>query len=90
MLHDWDDEAAVAILRSCAWAAGRTGKVLVVEKFGAGGEAVNTAMDLRMLVYFGGRERGVTDLTVLAARAGLEVREVHPADRLAVVELTPS
>ncbi|GAA0481972.1 methyltransferase [Streptomyces olivaceiscleroticus] len=90
VLHDWDDESAVAILRSCARAAGRTGKVLVVEKFGAGGEAVNTAMDLRMLVYFGGRERGVTDLTVLAARAGLTVREVHPADRLAVVELTPS
>ncbi|MGI5467293.1 methyltransferase [Streptomyces sp. CA-132043] len=90
VLHDWDDESAVAILRSCARAAGRTGKVLVVEKFGTGGEAVSTAMDLRMLVYFGGRERGVTDLTALAGRAGLEVSGVRPAGRLAVVELTVS
>ncbi|MEV0604586.1 methyltransferase [Streptomyces sp. NPDC050315] len=88
VLHDWDDEAAVAILRGCARAAGSTGKVLVVEKFGVDGEAVSTGMDLRVLVYFGGRERGVTDLTALAARAGLEVSGVHPAGRLAVVELT--
>ncbi|WP_078888977.1 methyltransferase [Streptomyces sclerotialus] len=88
VLHDWDDESAVAILRSCARAAGRTGKVLVVEKFGTGGEAVSTAMDLRVLVYFGARERGVTDLSTLAAQAGLEVSGVRPAGRLAVVELT--
>ncbi|MEU6119880.1 methyltransferase [Streptomyces sp. NPDC047117] len=88
VLHDWDDASAVAILQGCARAAGRTGKVLVVEKFGTGGEAVSTAMDLRMLVYFGGRERGVTDLTALAALAGLEVSGVRPAGRLAVVELT--
>ncbi|POX36641.1 methyltransferase [Streptomyces sp. Ru73] len=87
VLHDWDDASAVAILRSCARAAGRAGKVLVVERFGVGGEAVSTAMDLRMLVYFGGRERGVTDLTALAGRAGLVVSGVRHAGRLAVVEL---
>ncbi|MET8944058.1 hypothetical protein ABZX30_10825 [Streptomyces sp. NPDC004542] len=42
-------------------------------------------MDLRMLAYFGGRERGVCELT--AARGGLRTVAVHRAGRLAVIEL---
>ncbi|MCT9935232.1 methyltransferase [Planotetraspora sp. A-T 1434] len=87
IIHDWDDEAARAILRRCAEAAGPDGKVFVVEKTGAGGESVNTEMDLRMLVYFGGRERGVGELSALAAEAGLEVVAAHPAGTLSVIEL---
>jgi hypothetical protein len=61
--------------------------VFVVEKSGAGGESVRTGMDLRMLAYFGGRERGVTDLTALAREAGLRVVAVHAAGDTPVVEL---
>ena len=32
VLHNWDDQAAGAILRRCAQAAGRNGRVFVVEK----------------------------------------------------------
>lgn len=78
IIHDWDDEPSVAILKRCAEAAGETGVVLVIEAIGADGESVNTAMDLRMLVYTGGRERGLTELRALAAQAGLTVRAVHP------------
>ena len=88
ILHDWDDAAARAILRRCAEAAGSAGTVLVVEKTGAGGESVRSAMDLRVLVYFGGRERGVAELTALAAGAGLSVAAVHPAGDLSIVQLT--
>jgi O-methyltransferase domain len=88
ILHDWDDEAAEAILRRCAEAAGADGAIFVVEKIGADGETLQTAMDLRVLAYFGGRERGVADLTALAARSGLSVAAVHPAGPLAVVELS--
>ncbi|MEU4201536.1 methyltransferase [Streptomyces sp. NPDC026294] len=87
-MHDWDDDAARAILRRCAEAAGTRGRVLVVERFGADGESVHTGMDLRMLVYFGARERGVAELTALAESAGLRVAGVHPAGDLAVVEMT--
>ncbi len=58
ILHDWDDEAARAILQRCAEAAGPEGTVLVVEKIGADGETLRTGMDLRVLAYFGGKERG--------------------------------
>ncbi|MEC4020185.1 methyltransferase [Streptomyces sp. H27-D2] len=87
ILHDWDDEAAGAILRRCAEAAGADGSVFVVEKTGADGESLGTAMDLRMLAYFGGRERGVAGITALAADSGLRVVAVHHASPLAVVEL---
>jgi DNA-binding MarR family transcriptional regulator len=87
IIHDWDDERACAILRRCAEAAGSKSPIFVVEKIGADGESLRTGMDLRMLVYFGGKERGVAELGVLAERAGLRVAAVHPAGKLAVVEL---
>lgn len=87
ILHDWDDNAARAILRRCAEAAGAKACVFVVEKVGADGESVRTGMDLRMLAYFGGRERGVAELSVLAASGGLRVAAVHPAGSLAIVKL---
>ncbi|MBC9724785.1 methyltransferase [Streptomyces sp. TRM68367] len=86
VLHDWDDDTALAILRRCAQAAGWHGRVFVIEKTGADGTPP-TEMDLRMLVYFGGRERTVADLTALAARTGLRTVAVHQAARLAVLEL---
>ncbi len=87
ILHDWGDESAQAILRRCAQAAGRGGRVFVVEKTGADGASPSTEMDLRMLAYFGGRERGVAELTSLAAASGLDVVGVHAAGELSVVEL---
>ena len=92
ILHDWDDPAAGVILRRCAEAAGTGtgGKVFVVEKTGGDGESPSTGMDLRMLAYFGGRERGVAALTALAAGSGLGVTAVHPAGDLSVVEFAPS
>jgi len=90
VLHDWPDERVVAILRRCADAAGANGRVLVVEKTGLGGEAPSTAMDLRMLVYFGARERGVTAISALAADAGLRTVAVHPAGEISVIEFGAS
>jgi hypothetical protein len=90
IIHDWDDEPAVAILRRCADAAGETGVVLVLENVGTDGESPNTVMDLRMLVCTAGKERGLAELRALAARAGLAVRAVHPVgDRptVSIIEL---
>jgi hypothetical protein len=88
IIHNWDDEAARAILRRCGEAAGAGGRIFVVEKIGADGESPRTEMDLRVLAYFGGRERGLADLTALAADAGLRVAAVHEAGATPVVELS--
>ncbi|ROQ23192.1 O-methyltransferase [Streptomyces sp. PanSC19] len=88
VLHDWDDEAATAILRRCAEAAGDTGSVFVIESIGETGEAPHTGMDLRMLCVYGAKERGVAEFSALAAAAGLDVAAVHPAGPSAIIELT--
>lgn len=87
VLHDWHDAAARAILRRCAQAAGTNGRVFVVEKVVTDTDT-RTEMDLRVLAYFGGRERSIAGLTALAADAGLRVAAVHPAGATPVVELT--
>jgi hypothetical protein len=93
VLHDWDDTSAAMILRRCAdavGAVGGSGRVLVIEKTGADGESPRTDMDLRVLAYFGARERGVADLTALARAAGLAAVATHRAGDLTVMELAPS
>lgn len=90
ILHDWDDPEATEILRRCAEAAGTDGRVLVVERTGADGAALHAGMDLRMLVYFGGRERGEEQYAELGRAAGLRLVDVHDAAPLAVLEFAPS
>lgn len=77
VLHDWDDEAAVRILRRCVDAAGPGGHVLVVERM-AGAHTdprAATWMDLRMLLLFGSGERTAADYRTLMERAGLQVAD---------------
>lgn len=75
VLHDWSDEEAERILRRCAEAAGEGGRVLVVENLVTDGRRadVAAAMDLRLLVLFGGRERTPRQLDDLVTRTGLRV-----------------
>ncbi|WP_410592489.1 methyltransferase [Amycolatopsis sp. lyj-23] len=71
ILHDWDDDHARHILTACRRAAGEQGTVVVIEPLRA---AAGTAMDLFMLMCFGGRERTAAELAGLAAACGLALR----------------
>jgi len=75
ILHDWDDSHCRTILSRCREAAGPSGTIIVIEPLiGHAG----TAMDLFMLMCFGGRERTVEQLTALAASCGLALRGTTP------------
>lgn len=76
ILHDWDDAGAAAILQRCAEAAGADGSIFVVENFSTIDGHLNTEMDLRVLAWFGGRERDDRELAALAADVGLSVTSV--------------
>jgi hypothetical protein len=89
IVHDWDDEPAAAILRRCADAATPNGKVFVVEKIGTDGVSPGTDMDLRLLTYFGGRERDLTELIALSEHSGLRLTAVHTEAAISILELTP-
>lgn len=84
VLHDWDDERALAILRRCAEAAGRKGRVNVIEDgvlTDAAESSLRSEMNLRMLAYTGGRERTLGELEQLASAAGLRVAAVERLTR---------
>lgn len=89
ILHDWPDDDAHTILAGVRAAMGPEACLLVVEAVGKDGESVDPRMDLRMLAYTGGRERGVRDLARLAAGAGLALERTHPVagkDYMAILE----
>ncbi len=72
ILHDWQDEPAIEILRTCRRAAGTTGTApLVIERQFA--LPATKLSDLNMLVGPGGRERAAEEYAALLAAAGYEL-----------------
>ncbi len=90
IVHSWNDEAVRAILGRCADAAGSDGRVFVIEKIGADGVSASTETDLRLLAYFAGRERNLSELTALTETAGFDVATVYHGGAIAIVEGVPS
>jgi SAM-dependent methyltransferase len=89
IVHDWDDERSVTILRNCHRAMRDGGRLLLVETVvpeGAG-DAFPKWFDLHMLILTGGRERTATEFRELLARAGFELTRVVPTNSpLCVIE----
>ncbi|MER5561238.1 methyltransferase [Streptomyces sp. NPDC002506] len=72
VLHNWNDDNTVRILRGCAEAADRHTVVLVVERLlDQGDPYAMTSMDLGMFLFLGGRERTLSRYRELATAAGL-------------------
>ena len=88
VLHDWDDEPAVAILRTCRRAAPAGSSVLVVERRLGAPDADPAAAfsDLNMLVGPGGRERTLEEYEVLLEAAGFRLVGETPAGAVSVIE----
>ncbi len=77
VLHDWDDDAAIDILRACRRAIPRTGRLLVIEHVitDAPSSAEAKLFDINMLVVLGGRERTEREYkTLLTAAAFIPLR----------------
>jgi O-methyltransferase domain len=75
VLHDWPDDQASRILETCTAASTSGGRIIVIERPLDGSREVLES-DLRMLVFFGGRERSREEWMGLFAEAGLTaVRE---------------
>lgn len=78
ILHDWDDDEAVAILRNCRKAMLPGGKVVVVESVIPPGNepSLGKWLDLSMLVSHSGRERTKEQYRRLFAEAGLTLHRI--------------
>ena len=79
VLHDWDDERCVAILRSCRAAMDEAARLVIVElilpeRITASGPVLSAALlDLIMLAYAGGRERTEAEFAQLLDQASLRL-----------------
>lgn len=80
VLHDWDDEQCVAILKNCHDAMAEGGTLLVIETVITRDTNASfaTLSDLHMLVVTGGRERTHAEYGDLFAQAGFRLTKLVP------------
>jgi hypothetical protein len=78
IIHDWNDEQSIAILKNVRAAMAPAGKVLLLETVIPEGTdpAFSKFMDLNMLVMTGGQERTRAEYARLLAAAGLRLTRV--------------
>jgi SAM-dependent methyltransferase len=89
VIHDWNDEQSVRILRNCRDAMKPHGKVLVAETIIPPGNESNTTklIDANMLVVTGGVERTEAEYAALFAAAGLRLgRVISTRQAISVLE----
>jgi hypothetical protein len=92
IVHDWDDEAAINILRNCRTAMTADASIFLFETVIPGPEESHLAklQDLEMLLLLGSRERTVDDYRSLLARADLVLTRVMPTrGYLTIIEAQP-
>ncbi|TCZ54567.1 methyltransferase [Roseicella aquatilis] len=97
IVHDWDDERAVAILSNCRRAMGSGARLLLVERvLPERIEPVPQAQplvlsDLNMLVRLSGRERTAEEFGTLLGAAGLRLLHVVPTGTpFSLIEASPA
>jgi hypothetical protein len=80
IIHDWDDERSIKILRNIREALGDNGRVLTCEVVVPEGNDphFSKVMDLEMLVSPGGVERTENEYRELYAAAGLKLNRIVP------------
>lgn len=89
IIHDWDEERALNILRNVHRAAPEGARLLLVETIvPEGGEpSFSKLMDVHMMVMTGGRERTEAEYRDLLARAGFRLTRVVPTESsMSVIE----
>jgi len=79
IIHDWDDEKSLVILRNCRRAMSAASRLLVIERVLSDGSPSGFgSSDISMLVLAGGAERTADEFKALLATAGLEMTRVIP------------
>jgi len=92
ILHDWDDDRSIAILRNCRRAMNTDAKLLVVEQVLPSGNepSLGKWLDLHMLVLLNGRERTEAEYAALLAKADLEATQtITTSSGASIIEAIP-
>jgi SAM-dependent methyltransferase len=80
VVHDWDDDRAVTILRNCRKAMAKNGRLLLVEMVvpDTNVDCFSKLLDLNMLVMTGGRERTEAEFYTLLDASGYKLTRIVP------------
>lgn len=92
IIHDWNDEDALKILRNCRRAIRRHGRLLLIEWVlkRPNEPDPGRGLDMQMLVQFTGRERTEADFEALLCAAGFSLKRVIPTSGpTSIVESRP-
>ena len=92
VLHDWNDDRAIGILRKCREAIPAGGRLLIIEAVSPDGDAPHHGklMDLLMLTVTGGVERGADQFASMLTRSGFRLANTHPTiTHQSVIEAVP-
>lgn len=96
VIHDWNDERAIAVLRACRAAMHPAARLLLVEVVAPARpgrsplDQMIAGTDLNMLVMTGGRERTEAEYRALCAAADLAVARIVPtATAFSLIEAVP-
>jgi len=94
IVHDWDDQQSIEILRNCARALLPNGRVVLVERVMPehGNPGPASLFDLNMLVLLPGRERSESQFAELFRAAGLRLDRILEvgSDRRAIEASRPA
>jgi SAM-dependent methyltransferase len=93
IVHDWNDERAVAILKSCRAAMKAGSKLLVIELMlpPDGEPSPSPLSDLNMLVMVDGKERTEAEFATLLSAARLAIDRVVPTmSMFRIIEASPA
>ena len=82
IIHDWDDERAITILKNCRNRMPLNGRVILVDCVVPETDEPHFSkfIDLNMLVMTGGKERTAKEFEELLAAAGFKLLRVIPTD----------
>ncbi|WFU19927.1 methyltransferase [Bradyrhizobium sp. CB3481] len=93
VLHDWNDDDSVTILRKCREAMSSEARLLIVEAVLPDGNTPHHGklMDLLMLTVTGGVERSRGEFARILAKSGFALSQVHPTGtHQSVIEAIPT
>ena len=90
IIHDWNDEAALKILKNCRRAIRSDGTLLLVEAvLTPSTDPTRALMDMLMMVLTSGRERTESEFRSLLTEAGFSMVQVIREARVSIIESRP-
>lgn len=97
VIHDWDDDRSIAILKNCYRAMTNSGKLLLVERVMPARIEQSAVFhllarfDLHMMVFnAGGRDRTETEFRALLDAAGFKLTNIFPTQSMSsIIEGVP-